>query len=154
MKNLIKEIEKRFGMAKDNYCCCLDEEKYDLANDYYELAGLCQSCLKVLTQHNIITAPKQIKLSELIDKIYDTKYSSECYVKAIKCSSGQYKDDYHYRIHIEYGEGYWGDYEFYIVDGKISSAFDMNLPRDEFKWLYTLWIAGTEIVDDLKEYDE
>ena len=96
----------------------------------------------------LITAPKEIKLSEIIDKIYKTEYSSECYVHAIKCDNGPHKNDY--RIRTQYGDGYWGDYEFYIVDGKISSNYDMDLPRDEFKWLYTLWIAGTSIIDDLE----
>ena len=135
MKNLIEEIEKmknRGGWTNDEFYKC----------------GI-NDCLELLNKYNIITAPKSIKLSELIDKIYKTEYSSECYVKAIKCSNGQYKDNY--RIHIEYGDGYWGDYEFYIVDGKISSIFDMDLPRDEFKWLYTLWIADTIIEDDMEE---
>ena len=102
-----------------------------------------------LANYNIITAPKTIKLSEIIDKIYDTEYSGECYVHAIKCDNGHHKNDY--RIRVQYGVGFWGDFEFYIVDGKISSNYDMDLPRDEFKWLYTLWIAGTIIEDDLKE---
>lgn len=145
MKNLIE----------DKYLECEKELKINInlsVEDVMFIKGKMEAYMNILQSlkdYNIITAPKQIKLSELIDKIYKTEYSSECYVKAIKCSNGQYKDDY--RIHIEYGDGYWGDYEFYIVDGKISSAFDMDLPRDEFKWLYTLWIAGTEIIDDLKE---
>lgn len=28
------------------------------------------------------------------------------------------------------------------------------LPQFNYKWLYTLWIAGTEIIDDLEECDE
>ena len=139
MKNLIEEIElKKINIESYH------NEKY--ADGFID--GVNEA-LEVINQYNIITAPKSIKLSELIDKIYKTEYSSECYVHAIKCDNGQYKDDY--RIRIQYGDGYWGDYEFYIVDGKISSAFDMDLPRDEFKWLYELWIAGTEIIDDLEE---
>ena len=71
-----------------------------------------------------------MKLSELIEKIYDTKYKSECWVDPIKYNFTSYK------IRIQYGDGYWGDYEFYIVDGKISDNHDMDLPRSEFKWLY------------------
>ena len=95
-------------------------------------------------QKNIIV-PESIKLSELIDLIYQNEYSSECYVHPIKSSSGDY------RIRVEYGDGYWGEYEFYIVNGVISSNYDMDLPRDEFKWLYALWVAETTIIDDLKE---
>lgn len=98
-----------------------------------------------------IMVPESIKLSELIELIYLTEYSSECYVHPIKCNNGQYKDDY--RIRIEYGDGYWGDYEFYIVNGKISSVYDMDLPRQEFKWLYAFWVGETTIIDDLKEND-
>lgn len=151
MKNLIEKIENIIEDLKIERQKCFEEIDYPLSQvDKLEGRILAYTDIVMcLTDYNIITAPKSIKLSELIDKIYKTEYSSECYVKAIKCGNGQYKDDY--RIHIEYGDGYWGDYEFYIVDGKISSTFDMDLPRDEFKWLYTLWIAGTEIVDDLKE---
>ena len=144
MKNLIEEIEKLKDYSIED--SALDLVIREITNETID------KVLSILNQYNIITAPKSIKLSEVIDKIYKTEYSSECYVHAIKCDNGQYKDDY--RIRVQYGDGYWGDYEFYIVDGKISSAFDMDLPRDEFKWLYTLLIAGTEIVDDLKEVEE
>lgn len=105
--------------------------------------------LEDLEENNIIiTTPKSIKLSELIQKIYDTKYKSECYVHPIRESFSTL------RIRVEYGDGYWGDYEFYIINGKISSSYDMDLPRDEFKWLYILWIAGTQIIDDLEVYKD
>jgi hypothetical protein len=92
-----------------------------------------------------------MKLSELIQKIYDTEYNSECYVKPIRCSNGPHCGDY--RIRVEYGDGYWGDYEFYIVDGKISDNHDMDLPRSEFKWLYKLWVDEVVFEDDLTEKD-
>lgn len=145
MKDLIKEIEK--CKLKYEY----DGSEFDCKRSIFnEGIGKTINWLEDDNfPYNIITAPKQIKLSELIDKIYETKYSSECYVKAIKGSNGQYKDDY--RIRVEYGEGYWGDFDFYIVKGKISSDLELNLPRNEFKWLYELWIAGSEIIDDLEE---
>lgn len=146
MIDLIKEIEKSLENTRKLY-----EQVYEsmpVKSYYHGIIVAYEGILKSLEDKNIITAPKEIKLSELIDKIYKTEYSSECYVKSIKCDNGQYKGDY--RIHVEYGDGYWGDYEFYIVDGKISSNYDMDLPRDEFKWLYTLWISGTTIIDDLE----
>lgn len=85
-----------------------------------------------------------MKLSELIKKIYDTKYKNECYVKTIKYNNKP--NDY--RIVVEYGDGYWGEYEFYIVDGKISDDYDMDLPRKEFKWLYKLWLDGVVFEND------
>ena len=92
-----------------------------------------------------------MKLSELIKKIYDTEYSGECYVQPIKCNDGPHCGDY--RIRVEYGDGYWGDYEFYIVGGKISDNHDMDLPRSEFKWLYKLWVDEEVFEDDLMEKD-
>lgn len=103
----------------------------------------------LLDQYNIITAPKTIKLSEVIDKICDTNYKSECWIEPIRLGKGNYK------IRTQYGDGYWGDYDFYIEDKKIVMyQDDYLLPFDKFKWLYTLWIAGTIIEDDLKEDEE
>lgn len=144
MIDLIKEIEKMRDLSLDG---CLGDIVYRTCSN-----ETIDKVLQILNKYNIITAPKEIKLSEIIDKIYKTEYSSECYVHAIKCDNGPHKNDY--RIRTEYGDGYWGDYEFYIVDGKISSNYDMDLPRDEFKWLYTLWIAGSTIIDDLEGKDE
>ena len=130
MKNLIEEIHE-----------LKDYENYDYDQAITDVEIL-------LNQYNLITAPKSIKLSELIDKIYETKFKSESWVQPIK------EGDNYYRIRIQYGDGYWGDYEFYIRNNKIEiNENDYLLPMNEFKWLYTLWIAGTEIVDDL-ESDE
>lgn len=105
-----------------------------------------KQCLQLLDQYNIITAPKTIKLSEVIDKICDTNYKSECWIEPIRLGKGNYK------IRTQYGDGYWGDYDFYIEDKKIVMyQDDYLLPFDKFKWLYTLWIAGTIIEDDLQE---
>lgn len=41
-----------------------------------------------------------MKLSELIEKIYDTKYKSECWISPIKESSNTL------RIRVQYGDGY------------------------------------------------
>lgn len=87
-----------------------------------------------------------MKLSEVIQKIYDTNYKSECYVHPIKeTSNSRY-------IRVEYGDGYWGDYEFYIRNNKIEMSNDMYLlPMNEFKWLYRLWLDEVTIEDDVEE---
>ena len=144
MKNLIERIEELLETARNYYRNYSDR---DILSETRGQIEAYQDCLNLLNQYNLITAPKSIKLSELIDKIYETKFKSESWVEPIK------EGDNYYRIRVQYGDGYWGDYEFYIVDGKISSAFDMELPRDEFKWLYEIWIAETTIIDDL-ECDE
>ena len=88
-----------------------------------------------------------MKLSELIQKIYDTNYKSECWVEYIKDPN----DCYH-KIRIQYGDGYWGDYEFYIRNNKIEMSNDMYLlPMNEFKWLYRLWLDEVIIEDDVEE---
>ena len=132
MINLKNEIEK----LKDNI------------QDVYLKGGTdaLNQVLKMLDQYNIITAPKSILLSELIDKICETKFKSECWVEPIRLCKGNY------RIRTQYGDGYWGDYEFYIRNNKIEiNENDYLLPMNEFKWLYELWIAGTIIEDDLEE---
>lgn len=138
MIDLIKEIEKlkvyecEFERSQQNIVWMKDcYIKEDLEN--------------LLNQYNIITAPKEIKLSELIDKIYETKFKSECWIEPIRLGKG------HYRIRTQYGDGYWGDYDFYIENEKIVIyTNDCLLPFNEFKFLYTLWIAGTTIIDDLE----
>lgn len=89
-----------------------------------------------------------MKLSELIKKIYDTNYKSECYILPIRESSSTL------RIRVEYGDGYWGLYEFYIRNNKIEIYNDMDLlPMNEFKWFYKLWVDEVEFVDDWEDID-
>ena len=87
-----------------------------------------------------------MKLTELFERIYNTNYNSECYVSAIRESSSAL------RIRVEYGDGYWGFYEFYVRDHKIEMYNDMDLlPMNEFKWLYKLWVDEVVFEDDLTE---
>lgn len=89
-----------------------------------------------------------MKLSELVKKIYDTNYKSECYVSPIRESYNSL------RIRVEYGDGYWGLYEFYIRNNKIEIYNDMDLlPMNEFKWFYKLWVDEVEFVDDWEDID-
>jgi hypothetical protein len=89
-----------------------------------------------------------MKLSELVKKIYDTNYNSECYVSPIRETRNSL------RIRVEYGNGYWGLYEFYIRDNKIEIYNDMDLlPMNEFKWFYKLWVDEVEFVDDWEDID-
>ena len=101
-----------------------------------------------LTNYNIITAPKSIKLSEIVSKLaseLEDEYEEEIYYnKDIKC--------------IGFGEydKYWFQNTWFTLVrfNKDFSIRDINLPLDfNFKWLYELWIAGTEIIDDM-ESDE
>ena len=94
--------------------------------------------LELLDQYNIITAPKTIKLSEIVDKM-------NCYVK-------RNENDIHlYDIEEDLFDEYdsFESYSLIIENNKITNILLSQC--DEFKWLYTLWIAGTIIEDDLKE---
>ena len=94
----------------------------------------------LLDQYNIITAPKTIKLSEIVDKM-------NCYVK-------RNENDIHlYDIEEDLFDEYdsFESYSLIIENNKITNILLSQC--DEFKWLYTLWIAGTIIEDDLKERD-
>lgn len=143
MNDLIKEIEKSLENTRKLY-----EQVYEsmpVKSYYHGIIVAYEGILKSLEDKNIITAPKEIKLSELIDKIYETKFKSECWVEPIK------EGNNYYRIRVQYGDGYWGDYDFYIENEKIVIyTNDCLLPFNEFKWLYTLWIAETTIIDDLE----
>ena len=111
---------------------------------YYDL--VIDDCLKIINQYNIITAPKTIKLSEIVSKlneIYnDSEFSSEIYFnrKLNAIGEGEYDKDWFMNT--------WTPF-IRFKENKISEI--INLESERTKWLYTLWIAGTEIVDDLKE---
>lgn len=99
--------------------------------------------IQLFNQHNIITAPKSIKLSEIVERLtnefkgyffeYDNNFiSSNEPIIAVWSANKKYC---YAVISIENNELVLRDQE------------DFEYP----KWLYTLWIAGTEIIDDLKE---
>jgi len=130
MKNLIDEIEKKksnidgFAMSDygEGYLECVDE------------------ILELLNQHNLITAPKSIKLSEIVERLNacDKRNKFKKIIKTYETTvveNTEFKKEY-----------------IYISKNKI---FDLSeyMFKDYYKWLYTLWIAGTEIIDDL-ECDE
>lgn len=113
MKDLIKEIEKQ----KINRFKSFEEDSWNSALD---------KVIKIINQYNIITAPKSIKLSEIVSRLNDCKFD-------------RYSDYISLSRH----------YTFLVI--KNNKIIIDELPQtDEFKWLYTLWIAGTEIIDDLE----
>ena len=130
--NLIEEIEvKKINI--ENY----HNEKY--ADGFID--GINEA-LEVINEYNIITAPKQIKLSEIVDRLrndfkdylfeYDNGFINKIPIIAIWNKSKKYC---YATIRIE--------------NNKLILTYqdDFDYP----KWLYTLWIACTEIIDDLGE---
>ena len=122
MRNLINEIHE-----------LKDYENYDYDQAITDVEIL-------LNQYNIITAPKSIKLSEIVNKL-----------KNAFVDLGNI--DYEGFIEIGYG--------FITLNDEIVITIDLDSQKIvlieftntfiELKWLYTLWIAGTIIEDDLKE---
>ena len=102
--------------------------------------------LELLDQYNIITAPKTIKLSEIVSKL-ETSFNYYCtQCRVLKEKDKTIIEYYNYSfIECEY-EGY-----IVIKDNKIIDCDGKLSLEDNFKWLYALWIAGTIIEDDLKE---
>lgn len=86
-----------------------------------------------------------MKLSEIVQKIYDMNYKSECWVSI-------YTGKVDTRIRIEYGDGYWGVYEFYIRHTTRTIYNDIDLPvYDDWKWLWKLWVDNVEIDLDMED---
>ena len=131
MKNLIEEIEKL---------------KFEPINEFTHSRTIgfnegINECIRTLNQYNIITAPKSVKLSEIVDGLNEIYEPNIYFNKELNA--------------IGYGEydkmwfmDTWTSIAL-IKNNKISKI--LKITSEETKWLYELWIAGTEIVDDLKE---
>ena len=112
--------------------------------------------IQLFNQYNIITAPKTIKLSEILDRL-NKEHKGIINGNVI----------YEYKLHRN---GWYNEdgTPYHISDISIDSYHygkklvtairftpKMTITEIDFgekhKWLYTLWIAGTIIEDDLKE---
>lgn len=148
MKNLIEKIEKIIEDLKIEKQKCFEEIDYPLSQvDRLEGRILAYTdILMALNQYNIITAPKSIKLSEIVKRL---KNSFDCYTTEIKID--KHEDATIIEInYYSYTQCECGGY-IQIIDGTIC---DISFGNHSYhKWLYTLWIAKTEIVDDM-ECDE
>lgn len=121
-----------------------DEKKTvsQVINSSYALGW--NDCIDELqVKYNIITAPKSIKLSEIVSKLEKSlnnpknkvnvyrENENEIVIKITYFARGTFVNE----ATIEMSNKIWD------IDGLISARY---------KWLYTLWIAGTHIVDDLE----
>jgi len=101
--------------------------------------------LELLNQYNLIAAPKSVKLSEIVERLKDFN----CYTPEIKIDKHEdatiIEVNYYTYTQCECG-GY-----IQIIDRTIC---DISFGNHSYhKWLYELWIAGTEIVDDVEKLD-
>ena len=145
MENLIDEIEKTIQRLEIIHKKWFEKIDYPLSQlDILEGKILAyKKILEILNQYNIITAPKSIKLSEIVDRLEKTlnnpknkvnvyrENENEIVIKITYFARGTFVDE----ATIEMSNKIWD------IDGLISARY---------KWLYTLWIAGTEIIDDLE----
>lgn len=153
MKDLIKEIEGLKVEERPNE----DDYHYGFRED----KNLTLIDVKhILNRHNIITAPKSIKLSEIIDRL------NEELGVIYKLPDGRKIIGYEFKIdrNCTYIDGKFESLlstcvNAYHYGKKTMCAFKLDVKNnfieisfeDKFKWLYALWIAGTEIIDDMEE---
>lgn len=133
MKDLIKEIE---GLKLEAH-----PEETEYRFGFRDGNNTCVVSVKhILTQHHLITAPKQIKLSEVVNRLKDT-FKDLCNIT--------YRD---LRV-INHGLIYLEDDIVVTIDKEKNIILNIEFTNTfiELKWLYTLWIAETEIVDDMEE---
>jgi hypothetical protein len=129
MKNLIEEIKGyEFSYAYDDF-----RKGFN--------SGL-NVAAEVVNEHDIIVAPKSVKLSEIVDRL-ETIYFFDYNIHRVN------NEIY---IH-EKGTTYHSDYMIEIL-GKKMTDIRLDYLCDETKWFYKLWIAETEIIDDLKELEK
>ncbi|MBO5712487.1 MAG: hypothetical protein J6R47_06575 [Acholeplasmatales bacterium] len=126
MINLKNEIEKLRDSVKEKI-----EKLKDNIQDVYLKGGTdaLNQVLKMLDQYNIITAPKSIKLSEILHKINYPSLNIERVKKRIDVYSGKL---ILFSIHVK---------KLHIK----------NVPLDgDTEWLYILSITNTLIEDDME----
>ena len=97
-----------------------------------------ENCLNFLNQYNVITTPKSLNLSKIINKLNEIDKSNK-FRAIIKVSDTVVVEN------IEFKKEY-----FYVKDNKI---FDLStyMVKPEYKWLFNLWTTNTEIIDDIGE---
>lgn len=139
MKNLIKKLKI--------YEC--EYEKNSLGIIFLKDCYLKEDIDNILNQHNIITAPKSIKLSEIVSRLeeiyigFDAKIVSEKKNEHIIlwCKTSLSK---HFILEINMRNNN-------IKGLNPIVAMNEDCFMNSLKWLYALWLAGTEIIDDMEE---
>lgn len=140
MKNLIEEIKEL-----EVYEC--EYERNPIGIVYLKDCYLKEDLDNLLKQYNIIAAPKRIKLSEILGNLKLQIEEPENLIKI------QFNREINCIGYGEYGE----DWQQNTWKTLVSFYKDLTIKniciklQDNIKWLYALWIAGSEIIDDLEE---
>lgn len=136
MKNLIEEIDLKLKNAR---CVCRVENEGKISKAFAlgQVEGY-EDCLNILNQYNIITAPKSIKLSEIVERLKEEQTDYEF----------RYKEG-----SISVWKNRWCYAMLGIDDDTLKLDFDIHDRYLFPKWLFAMWIAGTEIIDDMEVLD-
>ena len=139
-KEALEKISNHKCYVKESSC-------YDRVKELYknEIEVIEQDLerLEKLDQYNLITAPKSIKLSEIVEMLKESnKYLDFEFETTL---------DFKKAIGVNY-KSYDGEYYFdeCVVFNENMTIERVCLESTNFKWLYALWIAGTEIIDDME----
>jgi hypothetical protein len=138
MIDLIKKIEKNLENARKIH----DQiQESVIVRSYYDgIIVAHEGILNFLEDYNIITAPKSIKLSEIVNRIQE-RSNEEIYFNREHEAIGYGEPDENWR------QSTWQT----LVIVRDMKIVRICIPMAEItKWLYTLWIAGTTIIDDLE----
>ena len=138
MKNLIEEIEKLRDLSLEG---CFGDIVYRTCSN-----ETIDKVIETLNQYNIITAPKSIKLSEIVERL--NKNIIEGSTISLCRHDNEIDVWENYKISDDEEQTNGSTFIFKIDSNSIIKmiARDDRIP----KWLYTLWIAGTEIIDDME----
>lgn len=128
-----KLIELGYKSYYDNFT---KQTTYYKNNEYYDHDQAITDVEILLNQYNIITAPKTIKLSEIVERLKNEL--KDYVVRYVGSAITICQDGWCYAV-------------VYIDEDTHNFEFEMQDRFNFPKWLYTLWIAGTEIINDLKE---
>lgn len=142
MIDLREEIEVKLKYAKNLYDNINENDNGYLKSYFLGTIQSYETILKCLENHNIITAPKTIKLSEIISKLNEKLILETDYKASV----------------IRYGKDIFIVVKkpFRTFDGVIAEInstnkivkIDEKYVIESCKWLYALWITGTIIEDD------
>lgn len=156
MIDLREEIEVKLKYAKNLYDNINENDNGYLKSYFLGTIQSYETILKCLENHNIITAPKSIKLSEILDRL------NKEHKKTINGNIiFEYKINRNWRYNTDGTPYHLTDttIDSYYYGKKLLTVIKFNKKMDitildfgdNFKWLYALWIAGTIIEDDLQD---
>ena len=88
----------------------------------------------------VFVAQKQVKLSRILKKLNNNEWKNFQITRQDNIISIDNNNNFR---------------QYFNIDENKITDISEEMQTDEFKWLYALWIAGSEIIDDMgKEVEE